>query len=344
MRIHRCQPESALLVASLLMGWTLAQEPAPNQPESSQPSAETLPTEQAQRIVGEPGSDEEWDVWLLIEQASNLEEQATLARRFLENYPDSGLTPYAHRIIATYLYQQGEFEAFIPHAEAVVEEVPDAVDSLSELAFLYAEQKKPELAIDRAERALDQLDNVQKPLEAPARSWVSEMYRVRAESHYALGRARLSQFSEAPETERKELLEEAVEQLESALRYRPDHDFASFRLGFAERNQGDVRGTLMAYGRAAVLGGVASEPSKAAVEEILGIIQRSSPDSEWAQRSLDDVLSMAAQELEREQTRLQNQISQVVQQIEAQERAFMQQPAPQDGPATWESVDPGPGR
>lgn len=319
-----------LVILTSLLFWLtplVAQQAgsAESEPEAQQEGAGTPQTEPtpAPRVVGEARTPEEWDAWQAITRAPSLAEKAELSRRFLENFPDSGLTANAHYFIAQYLYQTGDVESFVRHAEIALEELPNAVDLLGELAFFYAEQDQPEKAIDRANRALDLLQATNKPVGVTPEAWVDQVYKLRAEANYALGRAYLSRM---PSENRSEspALSRAVNHLEAALKFDPRHDYAAFRLGFAERNANDAGGALMAYGRAAALGGVAAGPARNQVEDVLGIVKEALPDSEWAEMSADEVVNRAAAQMQEDLTALQQEKQQMVENIREQE--LLQEP------------------
>ncbi len=305
--------------------------PGQDQGGASQPAQE--PSQAAEpvkppRVVGEAQTQEEWDAWQLVEQAPSLQEKAQLAQAFLAKYPESGLTPHAHHVLARQFYQAGDMTNFVPHAEKAVAELPQAVDMLSGLAFFYAEKGQPDRAIDRANRALSEIESAPRPAQVPVADWVAQLYQIRAEANYALGRAYLSKISRSENRAQDPNLIKAVQHLETALKYDPRHDYACFRLGFARRNQNDAGGALMAYGQAMAIGGVAAGHAQQQLEEVLGIVKNAMPDSEWAKKSVQDIVSAAAEHLQRELARVQSEQAALVQEIQAQEAQRAQPPPP----------------
>lgn len=259
-----------------------------------EPAAAPAP---AVRVPGQAGSQQELDAWKAVLAAQTLTEKAAMAEDFLKQFPESGLTPNAHYLIAMNYYQQGQVEDFIRHAELALSELPRTFDLLSHLAFYYAEMHQPDKAIDRANSALAALAGLEKPVGVSADEWVNEMAQVKAEVNYALGRAYLERSFKGKEEESTANLQKAIGYFQTALAADPQHDFANFRMAAAVRNTGDVKKTLMYYGRCVAIGGAAAGPARQQIEEILKIVNKSLPDSEWAGKSVDDVVAAARLEL-----------------------------------------------
>lgn len=273
--------------------------------QAEQPAQEELPAiTQPSRVVGRTAGPEEAAAWQQVQAATDPGQRAQLAQQFLMQFPDSGMTPHAHYVIAQYAYQSGDFSTFATHAEEALKELPFAIDLLSQLAFLYAEQNEPDKAVNRATEALRVLESLQRPAEVSPEIWVEQAYQVRAEANYALGRAHLSRLRSGARSDDPNLLQ-AIEYFRTALRYDPRHDYAAFRLGFALRNVSDVDGALRAYGRAVAVGGVTAELARGQIDEVLNIVKRAMPDSDWAKKSVDDVVAEAQAELLQETARVQ---------------------------------------
>ncbi|UCF38660.1 MAG: hypothetical protein JSU96_07445, partial [Acidobacteriota bacterium] len=66
-------------------------------------------------------SAEEWKRWKEIREAPDLEVMAGLAARFLADYPETALAPNLHGVLASYAYQIEDHQAFITHAEGLLE-------------------------------------------------------------------------------------------------------------------------------------------------------------------------------------------------------------------------------
>lgn len=286
---------------ALVTGFALQDPQSQSQSAPQSQSATQSGTQETaapvQRVPGRAGSQQELDAWMAINAAAGLADKAALAEDFLKQFPDSGLTPNAHYLIAMNYYQQGQVQDFIQHAEIAVSELPQTFDLLSHLAFYYAETHEPDKAVARANSALTALSGLQKPFGVPAEQWVSEMAQIKAEVNYALGRAYLEYSFKTKDAVAKADLQQAIRYFETALQNDPQHDFANFRMATAMRNTGDVKKTLMYYGRCVAIGGTAAAPARQQLEDVLKIINKSLPNSEWAGKSLDEVVAAARLEL-----------------------------------------------
>lgn len=290
------------------------------QPKSDQTTELEGPAEAAElpRVVGQARTPEEWEAWQLVERSARLADKAGLAESFLRNYPDSGLTSNAHYIIARNYYQLGDRENFVIHAEEALEELPNSPDLLAQLSFFYAESGQAAQAIDRGNRAIDVIDRVDRPAEVSVSQWVDEVYQIKAEANYAVGRAYLSRMSRTENRAEDPNLKTSIEHLKVALRYDPRHDYACFRLGFAERNANNAGGALMAYGRAVAIGGVAAEPAQSELQDVHTIVKESMPDSEWAEKSPEEIIDQASVELEESVAETQAEKSHLILELERQ--------------------------
>jgi tetratricopeptide (TPR) repeat protein len=279
------------------------------------------------RIPGRAQSQEEWDAWQRVVQAVDSAQKSELAQGFLKTYPSSGLSSNAHFFIAQRFHEMNDVENFIIHAEKALEELPDLVTVLGQLAFFYAEQGEAEKAINRANRSLEGLKRLERPAGVTARDFVVQTRQMEAEAKYSLGRAHLSQVTTDPAQRPKDPnLLKAVVNLKQALHIDPRHDYASFRLGFAYRNMNNAAGAMKSYARSVVIGGVAAEQAKLELEEILGIVKQAAPESVWAKKSVQDVVDEEALDLEQDLAQQEQEIAQQVAELE--EKEAEQQPAP----------------
>jgi len=322
----------AILAMVLSLGLALAQSE-----ESTEEGTQELTAPQIgepvkpPRIPGRAQTQEEWDAWQRVVQAVDSAQKAELAEGFLKTYPSSGLSSNAHFFIAQRYYELNDVDNFILHAEKALEELPDLVTFLAQLAFFYAERGEAEKAMDRAERALEAVDRLGRPADVPINDFVVQTRQLKAEAKYALGRAYLSQVTTDPEQRPSDPnLLKAVVNLKEALHYDPRHDYASFRLGFAYRNMNNAAGAMKSYARAVALGGVTAEQARTELEEILNIVKEAAPNSAWAQKSVQEIVEEETQDLEQDMAQRQQEISQVVadlQRQEAERQRMEQQPA-----------------
>lgn len=311
---------------------SVATEAAQEQEQSTTPQEPESPPRP--RVVGRAGTQEELEAWQTVNQATDLDEKASLATRFLESYPESGLTPFAHQLIAQDAYQKNNIEKFIAHAEVSLEEIPQNPDLLTPLAFVYAEQGESEKAIQKAEQSLEALERIEKPLNIPAHPWVSQIFRMRADSYYSLGRAYLGQLSDsesAQERAQDPNLQQAIQYLTEALTYEPAHDYSQFRLGFAYTNANQAEPAIIAYARATVIGGAAAGPARKQLEAIHSFVQEHAPDSRYAGMTVEEILQQQEAALNEETETRDQKLAELVARIEQEEARKRQELQRQQG-------------
>ena len=279
------------------------QQPQQEQPEQEQPQEEEdlvkLP-----RVVGEARSQEEFEDWKTIDQTENMSEKAELAEQFLHSYPDSGMTAFAHHVLAEAAYRENDIEDFRVHGEEALLELPETPELLAPLAFLYSEKRQIFKATDYANRALQLLDQLEKPGGVSSIEWITQIHGLRVSSYYALGRSQLESWRRSFSPEQ---LQEAIEHFNRTLELDPEHGYAAFRLGFAQLKARDPEAALEAYARATVVDGPAAEPARSHLEKILTDLKKNS-ESKWAQTSIEQLL-------EEERNRLQAQLAEKEQKL-----------------------------
>lgn len=319
---------STLLAMLLTCGAAFGQETQDQQEEQPPQHVEEdqmLPPPKPPRVVGEAQTQAEFEAWLVLEQVESLAERAALAEKFLETYPESGLTPYVHHILARHYYGSNEIEKFVTHAEATLEELPNSPDLLSPLAFVYSEQGQTQKALELAERALATLEDLEKPTDVRAIDWLVQRQQVRADAYYALGRANLNRFNALnPQGDGRATdpsLTQAIENFRKAAENDPRHDYAYFRLGFSETNANNPGSAMEAYARAVAVGGVAASLAQSNLEDIHAFVTEHMSDSELAQITPQELVDREAREIQMEMAALEQKISTEAAEIEAEERA-----------------------
>lgn len=237
-------------------------EPTPAPP--STPPDQTAPAQtppqppvKPPRVVGQPQSVEERDAWIAIERAATMEEKARLAESFLTQFPESGLTPFAHQMLAFQHQQANNYEKFMFHAEKSLEEVPDNPVLLTLLATAYAQRNQPDKAGERAQQALRLLEMLSRPPSMSAADWVASKEQLQADSYYALGVASLVRANQAPAAKPSEdpNLVAAATQLEKAIQLDPAHERAYFQLGVVLARQDNGEKSIEAFARSVAIGG-----------------------------------------------------------------------------------------
>ena len=295
------------------------QQPQEEQPQQEQPEQEQPQEEEdlvkLPRVVGEARSQEEFEDWKTIEQTENMSEKAELAEQFLHSYPDSGLTAFAHHVLAEAAYQENDIENFIVHGEEVLLERPETPELLAPLASLYSEKRQIFKATDYANRALQLLDQLEKPGGVSSIEWVTQVHELRVSSYYALGRSQLESWrlSLSPEQ-----LQEAIEHFNRTLELDPEHGYAAFRLGFAQLKARDPEAALEAYARATVLDGPAAEPSRSHLEKILTDLKKNS-ESKSAQTSIEQLLEEERKQLQAQLVEKEQKLNVLAAQVDSRE-------------------------
>jgi tetratricopeptide (TPR) repeat protein len=263
-----------LLVGALLLPGVSAAiamrsdaRPAQEQP-APQPQPQQEPQEQPApppRVVGQPQTQEEFDAWIAIEQAETFDEKAQLAQAFLSRFPESGLTPFAHQLLALHYQQANDKDRFIHHSEKTLEDLPDNALILTHLAIAYAQKQEPEKAIARANEGLSALRQMQRPAQLTEAQWAQQRDQLSADAHYAIGVAHMDRFNqlenEAQKTDDPNL-KNAAQQFETAIESDPAHDRAYYHLGYVYAKMNEAEKALNSYARAVVVGGVAAAPAR----------------------------------------------------------------------------------
>ncbi len=240
-------------------------QPPPNQAEPA-PAAPSTPPGQATpaqppvkppRVVGQPQSEQERQAWLAIESAPTWEEKGRLAENFLAQFPESGLTPFAHQMLAFRYQQANDYDKFMLHAEKSLEEIPDNPVLLGLLAAAYAQRGQPDKATDRAQQALRLLEQMSRPPNMSAADWVINKEQLQADSHYALGVASMVRQNQAPAAKgsEDENLKAAAIALDKAIQLDPAHERAYFQLGVVLARQDNAEKSIEAFARAVAIGG-----------------------------------------------------------------------------------------
>ena len=317
---------SGLLLSVLLLGMSgvpgspeLAVPQEKQQPQENQQPPEGQQGLQLPRVAGEPRSKLEYDDvedWMVVHQTEDAAERARLATEFLENHPDSGLTAFAHRILANAAYQRNDIENFILHGEKVILELPKTPELLVPLAYLYSERRESVKATKYAEAALPLLEQTARPAGIGSLQWVTDRQGLKADAHYALGRSHLEMRMQSVGS--PEELEQAVEHLNQTLELDAGHGYAAFRLGFAQLKARDSEAALEAHARATVLDGPAAEPSRGRVEKIHADLKKD-PESAWAQTSVGQILKEERKQLEAQLAEIEAESNRLAAQIDSRE-------------------------
>ena len=322
---------SRFLLCVLLVGVVPSHLGAQEASQENQPEPQEQPQEPVQeaeevppppRIVGKAQSQQEFDDWQVVQQTADPLTKIELANSFLETYPDSGLTAFAHQALAEAAFQQNDTEGFIQHAEKALLELPNTPELLAPLAFRYSEKRQIFKAIDYANRSLSLLDEVKKPAAMSSLQWITQNRGLRVRSHYAVGRSQLELWRRSLSPEQ---LQQAISHFAKALELDPEHAYAAFRLGYAQLQAKNQDAALGAYARAAVLDGPAADPSRDRVEKMHADLKKNS-ESRWAGMSVNEILKEERKRLEAELADIEQKASLEAAQLDS--RALLESAVP----------------
>lgn len=267
------------------------------------------------RTVGKPRSRAEFGAWQEIRETKDVRKQGRLAERFLKKFPDSGLTAWAHLAIANAAFSRNDVDRFIRHGEEALIELPDTVELLAPLANIYSESKRIERASDYAARALELLDQLEKPMGQNTVDWIAMKQGWAADAHYAMGRSILEVWTKSPNKPVSDL-QEAVEHLKQTLKMNPGHGYAAFRLGFAASRTHDYDTALLAYARAAVVEGPAANSAKGHVQRLHDGL-KNVPNSRWASTNANKIIRDERNRLETEMDAKEQEYSRLASEYDA---------------------------
>jgi len=272
------------------------------------------------RVVGEPRSRAEGEAWQAVAEAKDVGKRVRLAQKFLADYPRSGLTAYAHRVLANAAHEKGDIENFVQHGEQVLRELPETPELLALLANIYSERGDVVKATDYASRALPLLDQAgEKPGAMPSVQWVALRQGLRAAAHYALGRCHLELWTKSKSSLKPpEKLRQAVENLNRTLEMDPQHGYAAFRLGFAQSRSQDAEAALAAYARACIIEGPAAGPARKNLERIHKDLKRDTA-SKWSKMSVDEILKEERERLEAQMAEREQKLNRLAAQVDSRE-------------------------
>ncbi len=234
------------------------------------------------RVLGRAGSPAEASAWEAIRKAAAAEEQGHLAEGFLQQYPHSGLAPYAHYLLALLSRRNGDVAGFMRHGERVIAELPNTPDILAHMAFVDAESGRMNQARQRADQTLQALAEAVRPQGRSDAEWTAETDLVRADAHYARGRVLLGEAVAAEGRASSRALEDAIENFSLALRCSPYHQHAAYRLGEAFSRGRKFEEAFRHFARVVALGGDIGELGRQRLEELADYLGRTPQQVEEA--------------------------------------------------------------
>ncbi|MBI2821569.1 MAG: hypothetical protein HYX74_05040 [Acidobacteria bacterium] len=286
------------------------------------------PAQKAPREVGKPQTREEYDAYIAMTQAQDPRQQVELCEKYLNDFPDSGLTSYVHQIAATAYQQLNNFDKLVEHGEATLKELPESPVVLTMLVNAYAERGKPDLALERADQAVSVISNLQVPAQTDPAQFAREKQNLLATVYSSKGLAHLVKAQEARDAAAAEAkqqppgeggiasedakkqeahpdLQMAISNLNKALELNPKDNVVYFRLGIAHTLKNDVENAKSSYAKAIALGEnetvvqMARDELKAILTAVLKVSQEEASESleQRVAKAMEEAISKAGESL-----------------------------------------------
>ncbi len=261
------------------------------------------------RVVGQAQTKEEFDAWSAIEKTEGFKEKAQLNLEFLQNHPESGLTPLAHQFLALAYQQQNNYEKFVEHGEKAVAELPTSYVLMIELAVGYAERSHPDQAIVYGQRGLEVSTAGTKPAQLTTADFISKRDALQADANYAIGLSHLHHSLKGGSS-KDEMVELARVHLEKAIELDPNHERAYLRLGRVYLTQQNADQALDAFARAVAVGGVTQEIAQGQLEQLYTFIHKKTDGMDEAVAKGKEFVAQKSAEKEAKLQEIQDQEAQ----------------------------------
>ena len=205
--------------------------------------------------MGRPSSPEESRAWEAVEKAEGIENQKAASEAFLGKFPDGGMAPYAHYVLASIYRRNNDVASFVAQSEQVLKAIPVFPELSGYLALVYSESGRDSEAEQRALETLKGVDKIGRRTGETEAEWTLRRDQIASDANYALGRVYLGRAVQARGEAARQLLTQSIHRLQQALEYAPHHQYASFRLGEALLKAGKGKEALNWFARTAALGG-----------------------------------------------------------------------------------------
>ena len=236
------------------------------QPGSTTPGAVFRDMDMSQRqVLGQATTEKEHQAWQSVLGALDTKVKAKAAEDYLAAFPQGGFAPYAHEILAVFARQNNDVKAFFDHGEKAIAQLPDSVALLASLSAAYADDMKPEPALQRGKRALELLPTMERPPEYMAETWPQRRKMMMGDAHYGVGTALLFQAFNSDNDPK--LMADALDNLVQATQLDPRDERSRFRLGFGYQLKGDMKNATLEYARACALNGPNSFTARQYLEQ-----------------------------------------------------------------------------
>jgi tetratricopeptide (TPR) repeat protein len=292
-----------VLAAGLCSSGAAAQQDAQDSSEAPPPGPP--------RVIGQAQTQAEFDAYNAATQATLAEEKIQLARAFLEQFPESGLAPHAHKLVAFAYMEVNDFDQFVDHSQEALSELPGDPDIIPHLARVYAEQGNTVKAIQLAKQGQEIWETIEKPEGLPSDKWSAKKDEALADLHYSHGLALLRKVS-GMIGDKSTVLKRAAQHLEASAGFDPSFDRAYLRLGSAHTMLNDGEKAILNFARAASLGREAAQAATERLKKVYEFVHKGTDGlEELIQREREFIQKRVAEkEAELERLRQEEEVTQ----------------------------------
>lgn len=292
------------LVFTLSLATTVAaqqQAPATNQQgqkgtQGQQGQAQTPPpmAQPAKPSPGQAASQQEFNDFQQVQNQVDPKLKVELGEKFLAAYPESGLKANIYRLTMFAYQQLNDANKCIDYGERYLEIMPQDVEVMSILAFIYAESKKHEEAADRANAANQLIENFTPPATVTPEQWKMAKTSLESMNYSTLGYCHLLRGRTLNSKEAQKMaFDDSVATFKKAIELNPRDDYSYFRMGtvYVFLNKGNE--AVDSFAKAVAIGGMAGQAARGELERVYKQTHQDSLDG------LDNILKKAAEELQR---------------------------------------------
>ncbi len=217
------------------------------------------------QVLGQASTEKEHQAWQIVVNSLDPKAKARAAQEYLDAYPTGGFAPYAHEILAVDARQKNDLKAFFAHGEMATAQLTDSVALMASLSAAYADEMKPDQALEKGNRVLEILPTMERPPEYMEETWPQRRKLIMGDAHYGVGTALL--FKAFNSDNDPKLMAEALDHLTKATELDPRDERSRFRLGFGYQLKGDLENAEIEYARAVSLNGANSFTARQYLEQ-----------------------------------------------------------------------------
>lgn len=211
---------------------------------------------------------EEREAFLALKAVQDPGRKRELAEEFLQKYPESWLTSFAHAMAAKACVALDDLQAGLAHGQRSLEILPENGSLLVTLANVQVHGGLLDEAEVSATDALEHLRRFQHASIYSKAEWASIRQELQGSAHYVLGRVAATRGLRSNGQRRAEQLSVAQRSLRSALALNRSDGIAALLLGIVEYELGNRDAALASLAEAAQSPGPAQSRALAKLQEI----------------------------------------------------------------------------